>query len=76
MCWWQVSHSRLVCVLHCTVLFLPARHHTVLYVLYCTILLRNTGGLVEPPVVPRLTAALEAAGAAAPRIPAYLTTLC
>ncbi|KAI8476767.1 MAG: tetrapyrrole biosynthesis, uroporphyrinogen III synthase [Monoraphidium minutum] len=33
-----------------------------------------TGGLQEPPVVPRFMAALEAAGAAPTRVPAYLTT--
>lgn len=54
-------------------------HSTALYstVLYCTALhcVLHTGGLVEPPVVPRFIAALEAAGAAATRVPAYLTTL-
>lgn len=30
---------------------------------------------MEPPVVPRFIQALEAAGAAATRVPAYLTTL-
>jgi uroporphyrinogen-III synthase len=30
---------------------------------------------VEPPVVPRFLEALEAAGAAAVRVPAYLTTI-
>jgi uroporphyrinogen-III synthase len=34
----------------------------------------NAGGLVEPPVVPRFIGALTAAGAAAVRVPAYLTT--
>jgi hypothetical protein len=33
------------------------------------------GGLTEPSVVPRFIEALEAAGAAAVRVPAYLTTL-
>lgn len=33
------------------------------------------GGLVEPPVVPRFLEALQAAGAAAVRVPAYLTAL-
>lgn len=33
------------------------------------------GGLVEPPVVPRFIEALQAAGATAVRVPAYLTTL-
>ncbi|GLC70787.1 hypothetical protein PLESTF_001033200 [Pleodorina starrii] len=34
-----------------------------------------TGGLVEPPVVPRFLQALQDAGAQALRLPAYLTTL-
>ncbi|EFJ39071.1 hypothetical protein VOLCADRAFT_108778 [Volvox carteri f. nagariensis] len=34
-----------------------------------------TGGLVEPPVVPRFLRALEDAGCTAVRLPAYLTTL-
>eukprot|EP00892_Ulva_mutabilis_P012592 jgi/Ulvmu1/9705/UM055_0043.1 len=32
-----------------------------------------TGGLVEPPVVPRFLAALEEGGASATRVPAYMT---
>lgn len=34
-----------------------------------------TGGLVEPPIVPRFMNALVAAGAEAARVPAYVTTL-
>lgn len=34
----------------------------------------NTGGLVEPPVVPRFLDALRAAGAQPVRVPAYLTS--
>eukprot|EP00879_Flechtneria_rotunda_P033499 GHRR01037111.1.p1 GENE.GHRR01037111.1~~GHRR01037111.1.p1 ORF type:complete len:233 (+),score=82.37 GHRR01037111.1:216-914(+) len=34
-----------------------------------------TGGLVEPPVVPRFLEGLQAAGAEAVRVPAYITTV-
>lgn len=39
------------------------------------LLLYSSDGLIEPPVVPRFLDALAAAGAAAVRVPAYLTTL-
>lgn len=42
----------------------------------CACCVSRAGGLVEPPVVQRFVAGLEAAGAAAVRVPAYLTTSC